>query len=198
MVFFLFIHLLSNLLLVDMRIAILLVGTTLPGFHSIILTIRKEFRSSVSMRFMDPPLSRAFKASHNQYDADLLLHELVGFASPESDYALFITKEDLYSEPLNFVFGLAHDEAAIVSIARLDPRFYGAVKESDRARAGKLFRMRIEKEMIHELGHAFSLGHCDDPLCVMVFSNSIDDVDKKGARFCGRCRERIKSVAGKD
>jgi len=152
------------------------------------------------MRFLDPPLTRAFKAPRNQYDADLLLHELIAFASPDADYALFITKEDLYSEPLNFVFGLAHDEAAIVSTARLDPRFYRSVMESehDHVAAAKLFKERIEKEMIHELGHAFGLEHCDDPLCVMVFSNSIVDVDNKGARFCKQCRERIKSVSGKD
>jgi archaemetzincin len=36
------------------------------------------------------------------------------------------------------------------------------------------------------------LGHCENPRCVMFFSNSLMDTDGKGFEFCLRCGGQFK------
>jgi archaemetzincin len=50
-----------------------------------------------------------------------------------------------------------------------------------------LFDARVLKEAVHEYGHTLGLGHCVDPGCVMHFSNTLADTDRKGDWFCPRC-----------
>ncbi|MFQ6039016.1 MAG: archemetzincin, partial [Candidatus Aminicenantales bacterium] len=57
-----------------------------------------------------------------------------------------------------------------------------------------LFLARCVKEAVHELGHAFGLRHCPNPRCVMHFSNSLLDTDKKTASFCQRCSRILKRL----
>ncbi len=96
---------------------------------------------------------------------------------------LGITKKDIYFSNLNFVFGLASPTAycAVVSLRRLDPEFYGYPQDDE------LYNLRVRKEVMHEIGHVFGLPHCSDYSCVMSFSNSIDDVDRKKDVFCSSC-----------
>ena len=75
---------------------------------------------------------------------------------------------------------------AIISIHRLRSEFYG--REPDRA----VLMERMTKEAVHELGHLWGMKHCDDPGCVMFFSNSLEDTDKKSDRFCNRCQSILK------
>ena len=72
---------------------------------------------------------------------------------------------------------------AVISLARLYPEFYGQPRDPG------LFKARAVKEAVHELGHLLGLGHCPDPACVMAFSNSLADTDRKGPGFCAPCRE---------
>ncbi len=55
----------------------------------------------------------------------------------------------------------------------------------------QLFKERALKEAIHELGHLLGLGHCPNPACVMFFSNSLGDTDRKGPGLCPECRRRL-------
>lgn len=91
---------------------------------------------------------------------------------------------DLYANSLNFVFGLAEKGGnnAAISYFRLEPKYYG-----DRA-DDALFRGRVLKEAVHEIGHMMGLGHCASKKCVMSFSPNILFVDRKTAEFCERCR----------
>jgi archaemetzincin len=134
--------------------------------------------------------STAFSPARKQFNAGLILSYLSQLK--KSEVALGITKEDIYFGDLNFVFGLASPTSllALVSLLRLDPVFYGFPQDED------LYFSRIEKEIIHEIGHVFGLLHCDDPLCVMSFSNSVFDVDRKTKDFCQTCGKnfRRKSV----
>lgn len=100
---------------------------------------------------------------------------------------LAVCNFDAYSNGLNFVFGQAHmkGKVAAIYLPRLRQEFYGLEKNE------QLFLHRVVKEAVHELGHAFGLGHCPINRCVMHFSNSISDTDVKAKDFCPDCRFKI-------
>ncbi len=129
-------------------------------------------------------LPSTFNAFRNQYRSDELLNFL------EKNYQgriLGITKEDLYTEGLNFIFGQAKmkGRVSIVSICRLNPTFFHQPEDEE------MFEKRITKETIHEVGHMLGLGHCDKKACVMSFSNTIGEVDKKTKFLCEMCKLQI-------
>lgn len=94
---------------------------------------------------------------------------------------LGVTEADLYEVGLNFVFGYSQPggRAAVISLARLhdpDPR---------------RFLERCVKEAVHEIGHTLGLGHDEDHArCVMKFSHTLEETDRKGAEYCSACRSR--------
>src|SRR6185503_19335554 len=116
----------------------------------------------------------ALDGKRGQYRAEALLDALAAARVPRYDRVLGVADVDLYAPGLNFVFGQADGErrVAVFSMARLR----GAGAERVRARAAT--------EAVHELGHAYGLDHCDDPHCVMWFSNTLAESDRKGSRFC--------------
>jgi archaemetzincin len=130
------------------------------------------------------------KESYNPLRHQYLSEPILNFLAKKfKSKVLAITNEDLYAEGLNFIFGQARlkENIAIISIHRLDPRFF---KKED----GDLLVKRVVKEVVHELGHSlFGLGHCDNPKCVMSFSNTIFDVDKKSKKLCKKCKSKIEN-----
>jgi archaemetzincin len=171
-----------------MQIMVCLVGRTIPGFNEVLDSVRKTFRAKVNFAMIDLPVTRSYNSRRKQYDAGILLNDLFRFAPPDADKAVYIVRDDLYHGRLNFAFGLAAERACLVSTARLDPRFYGET-EMDKARI--LFKERVVKEVVHELGHTMGLPHCDNKSCVMVFSNTIDEVDRKGMALCEHCSKAL-------
>lgn len=129
----------------------------------------------------------AHDQSRGQYCADLVLDRLRHRITGEGK-VLALTDVDLFTHGLNFIFGQAQcpGRVALVSLHRLDPSFYGDKPNY------QLFLKRAVKESVHELGHTFGLGHCPDPKCVMSFSNSILDVDRKSQDFCKICRAKLR------
>jgi len=132
-------------------------------------------------------LSTAYRQSRKQYLAPELLEALVAPGRERDERVVGITEVDLYAGGLNFVFGQADivNQTAVVSLCRLRQEYYGSPPDEE------LFLERATKEIVHEIGHTFSLGHCPDPKCVMHFSNCLADTDYKKAGFCGKCRPKI-------
>jgi archaemetzincin len=130
----------------------------------------------------------SFDSARRQYLSTPILKSLARFKSSltQVERVLGIVDVDLYATDLNFVFGEADPKegVAVISLARLKQEFYGLPPNES------LFQERMLKEAVHELGHTYSLGHCPDPSCVMYFSNSLQDTDKKSAAFCSVCQSR--------
>jgi archaemetzincin len=129
----------------------------------------------------------AYDASREQYHSTVLLDALAKHKRPEWERLLGITDVDLFTHDLNFVFGEADARrgVAVFSLARLHT--------ADRKR----FVHRAATEAIHEVAHTYGLGHCSDARCVMWFSNTLDETDRKGTRFCGAHAKALRQKIGR-
>ncbi len=129
----------------------------------------------------------AYNPQRGQYLAGAILRALSELRVPDAERLLGVADLDLYAPGLNFVFGQAamDGRVAVIALPRLRERFYSLPDDS------ALFQERVVKEAVHELGHTYGLTHCPDPRCVMSFSNSLWDVDRKDHTFCPACRRRL-------
>jgi len=137
---------------------------------------------------LDP--ARAYNPEREQYSSTQILAMMTAHVTTEAWRLLGITSLDLYIPVLTFVFGEAQvgGACAVVSAHRLTQEFYGLPQDPD------LLRARILKEAVHELGHTFSLPHCDDYECVMAPSHAVERIDLKTSHFCPECRSKMCDV----
>jgi archaemetzincin len=155
------------------------------------IDLNKVFNKQVSIGKGMPDADYAYNKKRNQYLSTAILNAIMG----QKEYTpyektLGMVDHDLYVPELNFVFGEASRKAAVISITRLRQTFYHLPEDQS------LFQRRVLTEAVHELGHTFGLGHCQNPRCVMFFSNSLTDTDRKGSEFCQKCgAPRAKPVA---
>jgi archaemetzincin len=132
----------------------------------------------------------AFNKDRGQYHSTAILRRLSAVKGKDQLGILGVAEVDLFIPDSPFVFGEADREShsAIVSLARLRPEFHGAAQNND------LLRARGRTEVVHEMGHLMGLSHCDDPRCVMFFSSSVADTDRKGWQLCNDCRAELARV----
>jgi archaemetzincin len=146
----------------------------------------KIFNKQVEAGQGMPQPDYAFNKKRNQYLSTAILKAIL----EQKEYTpyekvLGIVDHDLYVPELNFVFGEASQKAAVISITRLRQEFYHLPQDQS------LFHKRGLTEAVHELGHTHGLGHCRNPQCVMFFSNTLMDTDRKGSEFCPECKSKL-------
>ena len=64
------------------------------------------------------------------------------------------------------------------------------------AQGQPLFARRASTEAIHEVGHAYGLAHGKVPECVMWFSTTLAETDRKGTEFCSTHAAALKRALG--
>jgi len=139
---------------------------------------------SVAIAAEQPIPPNAFNSRRQQCRADAFF--VIARNQPR-ERVLAITNYDLYSESLNFVFGLAESfgKCAVISLFRLR---IGVDEEG--------FHRRMVKEAIHEIGHMLGLSHCVKPTCVMFFSNALVHTDRKKTSWCEGCEKKLQRSRG--
>lgn len=157
----------------------------------------KDFNISIEIFPDKLPLKNAeYDVRRRQYNASKILDRIIKNVQYKSYFrTLGVMDKDIFSRPLNFVFGIAINPKnrspelpviALISITRLRESFYRRPENS------ALFELRTLKEAIHELGHTFNLAHCEK-YCIMRFSNSLMDTDEKPKEFCESCSIKLRN-----
>jgi archaemetzincin len=162
---------------------------------------KKETRVLYRISIPDDSYDQSIK----QHNAESILDHLSKKLSLKNirDINIAVLDLDIFVPRLNFVFGLAVNfpRICLISTARLNPLFYSDLKSRPRWKSRviylskedrKIFNERILKEAVHEIGHTLGLGHCPDYKCVMYFSNTLLDTDKKSSNFCTNCKNLLK------
>ena len=124
----------------------------------------------------------------NQVNSNIILKQLNEVAPSDALKVVGIAGFDLFNPIFSFVFGEAQFEGkcAVVSTYRL----HGERDEKKPRRYPPVI-LRLEKEVVHELGHTFGLRHCSDRSCVMHFSPGLESVDRKSPFYCPVCQELL-------
>jgi len=135
-------------------------------------------------RFKSPNIAR-----RRQTNSTALLGQVLARSNDTSGKRLAIVDVDLFIPILTFVFGEAqlNGAAAIVSTCRLADEYYGLPRNDE------LMSVRLQKEIVHELGHTFGLYHCHQFECVMRASVSVEEIDLKSTRMCEKCSDALLS-----
>jgi archaemetzincin len=168
-------------------------------FDPLTIHLASIYNASITILTDPPQLVDSFRAlfneQRNQLNSDKLLHYLAttiikdnkGSYDLKNTIILGICSFDAYSSGLNFVFGQASLTRGVAAIylPRLRQEFYGIAADIS------IFMERVLKESTHEVGHTFGLAHCPKQSCVMHFSNSIVDTDRKAKDFCNACSSKL-------
>jgi archaemetzincin len=150
-------------------------------------TLKRIFHLPVDVTGGNLDIDRAFDGSRRQYNSTALISHILASTRCDGKKILGLVDVDLFVPVLTFVFGEAQFTgcAAVVSSFRLGNQFYGL--ESDTI----LLRDRLEKEIVHELGHTFGLYHCKHFDCVMRSSTYVEEIDLKSVELCTACNEKF-------
>lgn len=171
-----------------MRIGIVGVGQIAPEIlQRIAEGLTRIFPDTKSIVIAEPmalPTS-TFDRKRNQYHSTSILSKMRSDTKDKKSFVplLGVVDADIYSDELTYVFGEAFTsgKVALISLWRLRPQFYGADEDLS------LYDLRVLKEAVHEVGHTLGLQHCQRSFCVMHFSNSIFDTDRKQSLLCDQC-----------
>jgi len=161
-------------------------GNLLLGISGIIQNVFGR-RTKILVGIEKP--ESAYDQTRGQYLSTAILKSTLENADDSTEKIIGVTETDIFVPVLKFVFGQAQfsGTAALVSLCRLSQKFYDLPENRN------LLALRLKKEVVHELGHAYGLVHCGSPQCVMHYANSLKEVDARPLEFCDTCFKLLRN-----
>src|SRR5262245_32346601 len=152
-------------------------------------SLQETFQRPANVHRSLPVPKYAYNPTRAQYHSAAILKRVETLRVAEWDAAIGIVDVDLFVPEVPFIFGEADrsTRSAIISLTRLRPE----TGTNDSKREGTF--KRLMSECIHQIGMIRGLAHCPNNRCVMFFSATVQDTDKKGMAFCANCRKRLMS-----
>ncbi|MFX1425115.1 MAG: hypothetical protein ACFFBE_01585 [Promethearchaeota archaeon] len=146
--------------------------------------IKKEYKEMrrVNDKLITHPTNKFYQVLINKKK-----EENLGIIVLLTDLPIYSSSDD----NIIFMFGETHlkHRCCIVSTLKLKEEFY------DRHKDDEIFKQRVLKEIIHEIGHIFiGSSHCERNSCVMKFSEDVEDIDKKSYNLCESCKLKLENI----
>ena len=162
---------------------------SLRDFEHLVQIVQSIFALPIFARDEHLDLEQAYDPSRRQFNSTVLLAQTLLMPNPNKNKLIPIVDVDLYVPILTYVFGEAqlNGTAAIVSMHRLSNIYYGIPNDH------QLMLTRLEKEIVHELGHTFGLIHCHQFECVMRSSTYVEEIDFKKVFPCTACASALRT-----
>jgi archaemetzincin len=156
--------------------------------QQVALGIKEAFGLTVERGPIQQKPTYAFNKDRHQYHSTAILRRLAQLkAGAENLPVIGLAEIDLFVPDAPFLYGEADRDAlsAVVGLTRLHEEHAGRTADPER------LKRRAQVEAVHEVGHLLGLSHCDDVRCVMFFSQTLADSDRKGPGLCASCRAAI-------
>jgi len=153
--------------------------------------LERTFSVVVTLLPGQPLPKSAWYEPRQRWRADRLLDYLETTTPPTFDKVLALTGGDISCTKGS------HEDWGIFGYGAITGR--PAVVSTYRLRRGKpseaLFKDRLTKVALHEVGHLFGLGHCPTPGCLMEDAGgTIATVDRGGKTFCATCQATLRKI----
>jgi archaemetzincin len=121
----------------------------------------------------------------NQYNIDALLSSIAFMKAADNIHTLAITNVDVTANGYRFLFAknVRPQHYSVMSVYRL-------ISQAPVAGiVDPMLEERSEKMAIHQIAHTFGYEDCQTRNCVMMYSDSVDELDCKSTDFCPKCKE---------
>ncbi len=134
---------------------------------------------------------KLIEMTQNQYSANALLNQLRRtFANYNNDPRclgiLGITRQDIYENTYNFLFGWAPKKWGVISYARFSL--------GDPKPTSEQFERRTIIQALSSVGFVIGIPRCTNPNCVRAYPNSLAEMDRKTMDLCDECKMNLQEL----
>lgn len=159
----------------------------------------KKFNVETELRDYKIDIQTAYNAERKQYDA-LKIIEQIDIKPSKEERVFAFTTQNIYSGELSFVFSTTNTSKNIGIISTYYLRLkLGKVLGNGKAQVegyvdDELLLNRTMKTLLRNFGRTLGFATSSDKNCVMAFSDTLFDLDKKSMDFCGKQIEYLRKL----